>query len=69
MADEFVKDKSRVWRRIEDALIIVSIGGLWVWFMDWKGPLPLTIRIVTLVVLLVITVKRVRRIRRLRSDL
>ena len=69
MADESVKGKALVWRRVEDALIIVSIGGLWVSFMDWKGPVPLTIRIVTLVVLLVITVKRVRRIRRLRSDL
>ena len=69
MTDEFVKDRSRVWRRIEDALIILSIGGLWVWFTDWKGPLPLTIRIVTLVVLLVIAGKRVRRIRRLSGDL
>ena len=69
MADESVEDKSRVWRRIEDALIILSIGGLWVWFMDWNGPLPLTIRIVTLVVLLVIAARRIGRIRRLRSDL
>jgi len=68
MPDEGAKDKSAVWRRIEDVLIVLSIGGLWAWFVGWEGPLAWTVRVVTLVVLLAIAAKRIRRIKRLRND-
>jgi len=67
MPDEAARDGSVVWRRIEDVLIILCIGGLWAWFMEWEGPAATTVRVLTVVVLVVIAGKRIWRLRRLRD--
>jgi len=65
LAEERGRNRSLVWRRVEDALLVLAIAALWVWVLDVKGTWVLAVKVITPIVLIVITARRVARLRRL----
>ena len=66
MSDE--PEDKRFWIYVEDALIILSIGVLWLWITRPSGELTNWAMFITLVVMIVIFFRRIRRIRRRSGD-
>ena len=61
-------EEKRIWVFVEDALIILAIGVLWLTICKLEGEIYTWIQLITLVIMVVIFIRRINRIRRRTGD-